>query len=450
MFCFVAERIAHDRVVRCAGRSPRAARGGELGPSAQSRCARAPADARFANARPRATALVAAGALAALIVVVPATARGGVEKRPFGVTAEGAPVSEYVLTAGHLRVSVLTYGGIVRAIEAPDRDGKRANVVLGFARLADYEQRSPHFGALTGRYANRIARARFTLEGKEHRLTANDGPNSLHGGVRGFDKRIWQAREVPSGRGAGGHGVALELRYTSADGEEGFPGALAVTVTYTLTDADELRLDYRATTDKPTVVNLTNHNYYNLAGDGAGGALDEELQLFARRFLPVDETLIPTGELAEVAGTPFDFRAPQPLGRRIRDGSPQLVRGRGYDHTWVIDRPASGPTSGPLGGAHALVLAARLSDPQSGRVLEVETTEPGVQLYTGNFLDGTLVGAAGRAYRQGDGVCLETQHFPDSPNHPAFPSTVLRPGERYETTTVYRFSTIKRTLKGSF
>jgi aldose 1-epimerase len=260
-----------------------------------------------------------------------------------------------------------------------------------------------------------------------HQLDINNGPNSLHGGLKGFDKQVWAAREL-----AGADGPALELTYHSPDGDQKFPGALDVTVVYTLTAANALHIDYTATTDKPTVVNLTNHSYFNLRGEGAGDICDHVLMLNASRYTPVDAALIPTGEVAAVAGTPFDFRQPQPVAPGIRSNHPQVVLAKGYDHNWVLDRPAGDDTS--------LVLAARVEEPVSGRLLEVLTTEPAIQFYAGNFLDGSLYGPSGRAYRQGDGFCLETQHYPDSPNHPSFPSTVLRPGETYRTTTVFKFS----------
>jgi aldose 1-epimerase len=352
-----------------------------------------------------------------------------IASREFGRMPDGRVVREHVLDNGRgLRLHAIDYGGIVRALYCPDRDGRDGNVVLGFANLADYLERNPNFGTLVGRYANRIAGARFTLDGKEHRLSVNDGAHSLHGGAAGFGKRCWDVAPV----GVGGDGsVALALALVSEDGDQGFPGRLVADVRYTLTAADEWRIDYRATCDRPTVVNLTNHSYFNLAGGGS--ILDHVLTLHARRFAEVDETLIPT-RVAEVVGTPFDFRAPRPVGERIRDGAAQLLRARGYDHHWILDDDAS----------TRLRRAARLVDPASGRVLEIETSEPGVQCYAGNRLDGRLVGSEGRAYRQSDGLCLETQHFPDSPNRPDFPSTVLRPGETFTSTTVHRFATVAR------
>jgi len=337
-------------------------------------------------------------------------------------------VVEYTLTNGkNMSVVVINYGGIITSIKVPDRDGKIDNVVLGFRDIDSYVSKNPYFGVIAGRYANRIANAKFMLDGKEYTLAANNGPNSLHGGVKGFDKHIWQVKEVP-----GGDSVGLELAYRSPDGEEGYPGNLDAKVTYTLNDKNEFRIDYAATTDKATVINLTSHSYFNLAGTGSGTVLDHKLTINADKYTPVDPTSIPTG-IASVEGTPFDFRQPTRIGDRIRDGDQQLIYGRGYDHNWVLSRSNDG----------SLALAARLEEAKTGRILEISTTEPGIQFYTGNFLDGTLVGSAGKMYRQGDGLCLETQHFPDSPNHPDFPSTVLKPGETYKTSTVHRFFTDK-------
>lgn len=350
---------------------------------------------------------------------------GGIERSDFGTLPDGTAIARYRLDNGRgMAVAILTYGGIVQSVEVPDRDGAAANVVLGFATLEDYLAKGAYFGTITGRYANRIAGARFTLDGETHRLAANAGRHALHGGIRGFSSRVWQATARH-----GNDGPSVTLGYVSPDGEEGYPGTLATEVTYSLTDDNALRIDYRAATDRPTVVNLTNHSFFNLAGEGTGSVLDHELMLHASSFTPVDDELIPTGEVASVAGSALDFTQPRPVGAGIRCGGEQLVRGRGYDHNFVLDKPAPG----------ALELAARLRDPCSGRVLEVSTTEPGVQLYSGNFLDGSAVGISGRAYRQSDALCLETQHFPDSPNRPDFPSTVLRPGERFSSTTLFAF-----------
>lgn len=349
-----------------------------------------------------------------------------VTSQPYGTTADGQSVEEYILTnANGVEVRIITYGGIITSVQVPDRDGFRANINLGFNNLADYETKSPYFGCIAGRYANRIANAEFTLEGKKYTLAANDGPNSLHGGNVGFDKRVWQASPV-SGNGE----VGVALHYLSPDGEEGYPGNLDVKVVYTLTADNGLRLDYTATTDAPTVVNLTNHAYWNLMGEGQGAIYDHILWLDADRYTPVNETLIPTGELAPVEGTPFDFRIPKPLAPGQRSNHEQIVFARGYDHNFVLNR-AEGDTS--------VRLAARMYEPTCGRYLEVWTDQPGLQVYAGNFLNGTLVGASGRIYRQSDAFALETQHFPDSPNQPNFPSTVLRPGETYQTTTIYKF-----------
>ncbi|WEH42013.1 galactose mutarotase [Streptomyces sp. NBC_01218] len=322
----------------------------------------------------------------------------------FGTLADGTSVERWTLERDGVRVRVLTYGAIVQSVEVPGRDGAAGEVVLGLPDLDGYvTHASPFFGAVCGRYANRIGGAAFTLDGRTHRLTANEGPNQLHGGARGFDKRVWTAREAAGG---------VELRLVSEDGEEGFPGRLAVTVTYTLEPGGALRIGYRATTDAPTVVNLTNHTYWNLAGAGSGSALGHELRIAAGRITPVDSASLPTGELAPVDGTRFDFRGPKPVGP-------------GYDHNYVLDAPGS-----PDGGGAA---AAELYDAGSGRVLTVRTTEPGIQLYTADHLDGT-------PYVPSAGIALETQHFPDSPNRPEFPSTVLRPGEEYVSTTEYGFS----------
>ncbi len=349
-----------------------------------------------------------------------------IEREPFGSAPNGIAVDLYTLSsATGITVKVMTYGGIVQQLWLPDRRGGPVNVVLGLPTLADYVARNaPYFGAIVGRYANRIAHGRFALDGVAYHVPLNDGPNSLHGGTHGFDKRVWEATAAPPSP----EGVRLELRYTSPGGEMGYPGTLAVEVAYTLSSDDSLRIDYRATTDEPTIVNLTSHTYWNLAGEGSGTIYDHVLTLGAHRYTPVGPTLIPTGEIAPVAGTPLDFSSPAPIGARIRDRFPQLALARGYDHNFVVDRS----------DATALALAARVREPVSGRELEVHTTEPGIQLYTGNFLDGTLIGTSGRAYRQGDGFALETQHFPDSPNQPGFPSTVLRPGEVLESATVYR------------
>ena len=354
-----------------------------------------------------------------------------ITSEPWG-TVGGQPVTLYTLTNSRgMTVRITNYGGIIQSIDVPDRRGRTANVALGFDNLDDYVTSSPYFGCITGRYANRIANGRFTLDGVTYQLATNNGPNHLHGGNVGFDKRVWAATPL-QGRSS----VGLRLAYTSPAGEENYPGTLTTQVTYTLTNRNEIRMDYRATTDAPTIVNLTNHTYWNLAGEGSGTIEDQVLELNADRYTPVDATLIPTGEIAPVAGTPFDFTDATAIGERIRDSHPQIVIGQGYDHNFVLNRRSSTDRS--------MILAARVSDPRSGRVLEITTTEPGIQFYSGNFLDGTLVGTSGRVYRQTDGFALETQHYPDSPNQPTFPSTVLRPGGVYETTTIYRLSTTHR------
>ncbi|MGW5860700.1 aldose epimerase family protein [Streptomyces sp. NPDC055239] len=346
-------------------------------------------------------------------------------KELFGKLADGTKVYRWSLANGGTRMKVLSYGGIVQSLELPDRHGRYTNVSLGYDTIEAYVAGTTFFGATIGRYGNRIAKGRFTLDGKTHQLSVNDGENSLHGGAKGFNTRVWDVEPFKDSSGVG-----LRLHHTSVDGEMGYPGTLRVTVTYTLTSRGDWRIDYAATTDKATVVNLTNHTYYNLAGEGSGDILDHELALAAARFTPTDAGLIPTGELAKVAGTPFDFRRAKAVGEDIRVSHEQLVTAKGFDHNWVLDK---GITKRP---EHF----ATLRDPESGRTLKVATTEPGVQFYSGNFLDGTLTGPSGRTYRQGDGLCLETQHFPDSPNQPKFPSTVLRPGQTYRSSTVHSFS----------
>lgn len=353
-------------------------------------------------------------------------ASGQIQKRAYGKTSAGKAVDEYTLTnANRIEVKVITYGGIITSLKVPGRDGQTANVVLGLNHLADYETKnSPYFGAIIGRFGNRIAGGKFTLEGKAYSVTVNDGGHSLHGGKNSFDKQVWTTHEVE-----GASGVGLEMGYVSKDGEEGYPGNMPVKVVYTLTDNNELRVDYTATTDKVTIVNLTQHTYFNLAGNGSGSIENHMLTINADRYTPVSAALIPTGELAPVAGTPFDFRASKRIGAEVRSAHQQIAYGHGYDHNFVLNR--TDPTS--------LTLAARVVDPASGRALEVLTTEPGVQFYSSNFLVGALVGSGG-VYRQGEALCLETQHFPDSPNQPTFPTTTLRPGETYQSTTVFKFA----------
>ncbi|MFK4797698.1 aldose epimerase family protein [Streptomyces sp. MPA0124] len=371
-------------------------------------------------------ASAAAAGVAATAVGGTAHASGGRKpvKELFGRLADGTKVYRWSLENGGTRMKVLSYGGVVQSLEIPDRRGRYANVSLGFDNLDDYVARSPHFGALIGRYGNRIAKGRFTLDGKEYQLSVNDGENSLHGGALGFDYRVWDVEPFTRGSDTG-----LVLHYTSVDGEMGYPGTLKAKVTYTLTRRGDWRIDYEATTDKATVVNLTSHVYWNLAGEGSGTIEDHELSIAASRFTPTDAGLIPTGELARVSGTPFDFRRAKPIGRDIRDAHPQLVTAKGFDHNWVLDK---GITDRP---EHI----ATLRDHASGRTLRIATDQPGLQFYSGNFLDGTLTGTGDSLYRQGDALCLETQHFPDSPNHPSFPSTVLRPGQTYRTSTVHSF-----------
>jgi aldose 1-epimerase len=346
-----------------------------------------------------------------------------VTEESFGQLPDGRPVTLFRLrNASGMEVEVLNYGAIIRAIRVPDREGNRGDVVLGFDSLAAYLQPHPYIGAVVGRYANRIGGARFVLDGQPYELAANDGPNHLHGGLKGFDKVLWEAEPFTNGTEAG-----VRFTYVSPDGEEGYPGTLRATVTYTLADSNALVIDYEATTDKPTIVNLTQHAYFNLAG--RGDILNHELQLLADFYTPVDERLIPTGEICPVAGTPLDFRTPQRIGARIDTDHEQIRRGRGYDHNFVLRHTERG----------ALELAARVYEPTSGRIMRVYTTEPGIQFYSGNFLDGSLTGKGGMVYGRRTGFCLETQHFPDSPNKTHFPSPVLRPGETYRSRTVYAF-----------
>lgn len=346
-----------------------------------------------------------------------------ISHQPFGQTKDGTPVELYTLRnrkGAEARIS--NYGGIVVSLKVPDRAGALGDVTLGYDNLAGYLKETPYFGALIGRYGNRIAKGKFTLDGKEYSLATNNYPNALHGGIKGFDKVVWQPKVLVTAQGP-----ALELKYTSRDGEEGYPGNLDVTVLYTLTDDNGLRVDFTAKTDKPTVVNLTQHSYFNLAG--SGDILDHVVMINADTFTPVDSTLIPTGVLQPVENTPFDFRKPTAIGARISQDNEQLKFGGGYDHNWVINKPAG-----------ELELMARVYSPKSGRVLEVLSTEPGLQFYSGNFLDGTITGKYDQVYQQRAAFCMEPQHFPDSPNKPNFPSTVLRPGQVYTHTMVYRFS----------
>jgi aldose 1-epimerase len=353
---------------------------------------------------------------------VPAKARSRTQKQSFGETGDGQQIDLYILTNKNgMEAAITNYGGTVVTLKVPDRNGKLADVVLGYDKLNDYADGRAYFGAIAGRYANRIANAKFTLDGTTYTLPKNDGENHLHGG---FNKRVWTAQDVSSDAGE-----ALELAYLSKDGEEGYPGNLSVKVLYTLTGQNELKIEYSATTDKDSVVNFTNHSYFNLAGQGNGNILQQQLMIRADRFTPIDATSIPTGELRSVKGTPFDFTNATAIGARIDQDDQQLRMGRGYDHNWVLN----GGTAG------ALSLAAQAYDPQSGRLLEVWTTEPGLQFYAGNFLDG-IRGRDGKIYNRRDAFCLETQHFPDSPNHPNFPSTVLKPGQHFQSTTVYKFS----------
>ena len=370
--------------------------------------------------------------LAALLIVSLIAVSGqkhegsAMKKEIFGTTPDGKTAYLYTLENHNgMKARITNYGGTVVSLFVPDKSGKLDDIVLGYDSLSGYiNNNSPYFGALIGRYGNRIGRGKFTLNGKEYTLATNNGPNHLHGGLMGFNKVVWDVDEKP--------GRSLALTYFSKDGEEGYPGNLSVKVVYTITDKNELRIEYSATTDMPTVINLTHHSYFNLAGAGKGDILSHELMINANRFTPVDSTLIPTGELRKVGGSPFDFRKPKSVGERINDNDEQLRYGRGYDHNFVLNR-----------GAKSARLAARVFEKSTGRLMEVFTTEPGVQFYSGNFLDGTNIGKGGISYKHRYGLCLETQHFPDSPNKPQFPSTVLNPGKKYTSTTIYRFSVKK-------
>lgn len=353
----------------------------------------------------------------------------GVTRQAWGKTAAGEAVDLYTLTnAKGASVRIATLGGTVVSIKVPDKAGALGDVVLGFDSLDGYLGAHPFFGVLVGRYGNRIGQARFTLDGKAYTLAKNNGENTLHGGLKGFDKYVWKTREVPSP-----DGLALELTHVSPDGDEGYPGTLSVTVRYTWTDANGLRIDYTATTDTPTVLNLTNHSYFNLSAGASATILDHTLHLIADTYTPVDKGLIPTGELRPVAGTPFDFSKARRVGELIDNDDEQIKFGGGYDHNFVFSRAANG----------TMRLAGRVTDPASGRIMDVTTTEPAVQFYTGNFLDGSIKGRGGKSYVKRSALCLETQHYPDSPNKPDFPSVVLRPGQTYTSSTQYTFSVAK-------
>ncbi|HEY0365479.1 MAG TPA: aldose epimerase family protein [Pyrinomonadaceae bacterium] len=360
-----------------------------------------------------------------LLVAIVVAADAQVTKQPFGKTSDGQQVDVYTLrnTRG-AEAKIMNYGAIVVSLKVPDRSGKFDDVVLGFNDFDSYLKNDPYFGAIVGRYGNRIAKGRFTLNGVEYKLATNNGENHLHGGIKGFDKVVWTGREMKSTAGP-----AVVLTYLSKDGEEGYPGNLNVRVVYTLTNNNELKIDYTATTDKDTVTNLTHHSYFNLAGEGNGDILNHLVTINGNRFVPIDAGSIPIGELRRVAGTPFDFLKATAIGARINQDDEQLKFGQGYDHTWVIN--------GRMG---VLRLAATAYEATSGRVMQVWTTEPGMQFYTGNFLDGTKTGKSGKVYQRRFGFCFETQHYPDSPNQPSFPTTTLRKGQTFKSTTIYRFS----------
>ena len=358
-------------------------------------------------------------ALALALMTLVADAQTHVSKQSFGKTPDGAAIDIYTLVNGSLEARVTNFGGIVVSLKVPDKNGTSADVVLGYDSLDGYLTNPAYLGAIIGRYGNRIAGGKFTLDGKTYSIPQNNGSNALHGGTKGFNKAVWNAKEIPNG---------IELNYTSPDGDQGFPGNLKMTVRYTVTNTD-LKIEYSATTDKDTVVNLTNHSYFNLKGQGNGDILQHQVKINAKRYTPVDANMIPTGELAPVQGTPFDFPKLTAVGAHINDDNEQLKLGKGYDHNFVLDS-----------GGGKLAEAAEVYEPATGRLMEVWTDQPGVQFYTGNFLDGTITGKEGKVYQQRFALCLETQHFPDSPNHPKFPSTELKPGHKYHSVTIYRFS----------
>ncbi len=375
------------------------------------------------------TTLLATASLAMLCLLAEADHHQmSISDQPFGKTEDGTEVQLYTLTnETGMSVSITNYGGIVTSIIVPGRDGKAGDVVCGYEKVEDYIAGSPYFGCITGRYANRIAKGKFTLDGKEYTLATNNDPNHLHGGDIGFDKKVWEATSLKDA-----DSVQLILNYSSPDGEEGYPGKLDCKVTYRLPkNENALHIDYQASTDKATPINLTNHSYFNLAGHGSGTHLDHEIAINAERYTPTDSTNIPTGELAPVKGTPFDFTTSHKIGERIDADHEQIKFGLGYDHNWVINQSEPGQ----------LTLAAYVYEPTTGRVLETHTTEPGIQFYTGNFLDGSNVGKGGKVYKHRYAFCLETQHYPDSPNQKDFPSCILRPGEKYSHTCIYKFST---------
>jgi len=377
---------------------------------------------------------IAGGALlAALCLVISAApAKAATASRSeFGKMPDGRAIEAVTLTNGHgVSVRVISYGAAIQSVMTPDRDGKLADIVLGYPSLDGYINQPQYFGATVGRFANRIAKGRFTIDGKSYQTPTNNGPNSLHGGLQGFDKVVWTVTGVKQGPVA-----SATLAYASPDGDQGYPGTLKTTATYSLDEQDHLTIDYRAKTDKPTIVNLSNHAYWNLSGEGSGSVLDDLVTIDAAEITPVDSTLIPTGAFQSVAGTPFDFRTPKPLGQDIRDArSEQLLFGKGYDMNWVVSRTAVAAPR-PM---------ASVTDPKSGRVIEVSSTQPGLQFYSGNFLDGTVIGKSERTYRQSDAFVMEPQMFPDTPNHPDFGSAVLRPGKQYENIIIFRFSTEKR------